>query len=358
MFRRHSGGAAGLRPARFDDQQAEWASLSSEGILDGISQALPVADIARLGQTASQNMQLCRELRHKVLQERGYEQTWTWQQANTVETALFLDRFSNLGNWAPGPNEKSPCNVMESSMDSSTSAEWLLISGGTDWQGFQGGFRQLSEVGLRPRWISFQVRITTPELSGAFLALAPSTHTWGLSEPVLSFSYGGDERSQQRRCFSVQTGAIQSGGVSHSFCPDPEVVRDRPYAIAVELDWRRQCMSVYVDGMKHIHQVPFQPKGPIRFAAVYNWRSRARTAFSQLVLGNARPHPVKQADADGGGFASSGPKALMRVCPCRKRRKHPLAETSALQPIQWLRAQVITPAVILLAAALHFASQA
>eukprot|EP00971_Amphidinium_carterae_P138415 2742806-Amphidinium_carterae.1 len=57
--------------------------------------------------------------------------------------------------------------------------------------------------------------------------------------------------------------SLRFGDVPHYFCPGSKVEPGRAYAIAVELDWHRKCMSVYVDGTKHIHQVPFKAAGPI-----------------------------------------------------------------------------------------------
>eukprot|EP00971_Amphidinium_carterae_P311702 6195357-Amphidinium_carterae.1 len=35
------------------------------------------------------------------LKARGYDQHWTWQQANSLESASFHDLFNNLCSWAP-----------------------------------------------------------------------------------------------------------------------------------------------------------------------------------------------------------------------------------------------------------------
>jgi len=101
--------------------------------------------------------------------------------------------------------------------------------------------------GVRPTWVSFRVRVATPELSGAFLTLAAGQHTWGLADPVLVFSYRGDEGAH-RRCFSINTGATQHGDETHYCHIDPEVIATKPFDVAVNLDWYAQTMSVYIDG--------------------------------------------------------------------------------------------------------------
>merc|ERR1712226_785308 len=117
-----------------------------------------------------------------------------------------------------------------------------------------------------------------PEFTGAFLTLAAQQRNWGLTNPILAFNYNGDER-MQKRCFSVQCGATQHGDVSHACVLHPGLKVDVPYNVAINLDWRKKTMSVFIDGTQCLDRVPFKPSGPIRFVAIYNWRKEARTAF-------------------------------------------------------------------------------
>mmetsp|Transcript_82930 Transcript_82930/g.130752 ORF Transcript_82930/g.130752 Transcript_82930/m.130752 type:complete len:348 (-) Transcript_82930:90-1133(-) len=272
------------------DKAASLEEVSLIPILLDALELMPAHSIARLQLASSRIRSSTEKLRSRVLSRRGLPDYWSWQKAHAVEAALFVDPLGDPGVWIPGPNYKdnTPCNTMESDADHDQSAPWLWLSGGTDWQGFQGGFRVVSDEGIRPTWVSFRVKVSTPELSGAFLTLSSQRHTWGLADPVLVFSYKGDETSQ-KRCFAVQTGATQNGDVSHTCNISPEVVCDSPYEVAVYLDWSSSVMSVFIDGTQHVDRVPFKGFHPIRFAAIYNWRSRARTAFSELLLGHDCP---------------------------------------------------------------------
>merc|ERR1712139_524189 len=107
-----------------------------------------------------------------------------------------------------------------------------------------------------------------------------------LADPVLAFRYCGDERSQNRRCFAVQAGKVQSQSVV--LCD----VSCKPYDVAVWFDWDAKRMSVFIDGAQHLDNVPFEADQPIRYAAIYNWRSGARTAFSELLCGETCPFPL------------------------------------------------------------------
>jgi hypothetical protein len=246
-----------------------------------------------------------------------------------MEAALFVELFGDPQAWTRGPNGKSsPCNDMELDQTHDHTEPWLWLSGGTDWQGFQGGFRSVSAEGIRPTWVAFRVRIATPELSGAFLTLSSAQRTWGLADPILAFSYRGDEGSQNRRCFSVQTGAFQTGDVSHNCQIAPEVTSSKPYDIAVHLDWSAKAMSVFIDGVRQVHGVPFKAENPIRFAAIYNWRSGARTAFSEMLLGHDCPFALLDPPAS----VKWKPQVFSSSCPprlqCHRRR---LATTQFIQ---------------------------
>ncbi|CAK0831379.1 unnamed protein product [Prorocentrum cordatum] len=252
-------------------------------------------------------------LRSSVLRQRGTCPSWSWQRASACEAALFYDPLGDPEGWRPGPNRKSSGNRL--AQEDGRGPCWL--SGGTDWQAFQGAWRCLSKDGIRPAWVAFRVCVATPELSGAFLTLSASTHTWGLAEPVVAFSYRGDDaREGQRRCFSVQSGSTQKGDPVH-VCHGPlvEVSASKTYDVAVHLDWDprrpRSCRCTSTARWRSTacpsRPGPFaggsgceawqareelEAQSPIRHAAVFNWRSAARAAFSELMLGDECPHPV------------------------------------------------------------------
>merc|ERR1719492_470983 len=181
-------------------------------VIQGVLEALPAGDIGRLSLCERRTSQAISGLRPHVLTTRRRHPAWSWQKAHAVECASFCDSMGAPHNWTPGPNDRAPHNTLESEADLSP---WTWLSGGTDWQGFQGGFRQVSEFGIRPTWVTFRVRIATPELSGAFLTLSGEQRNWGLAEPVLNFSYRGNDSSSQRRCFAVQPLPKEHGSSLH-----------------------------------------------------------------------------------------------------------------------------------------------
>lgn len=302
-------------------------------ILEEVLNALPVIDIGRLQQVSGPFVAAACECRQRVLQRRGLAGGWPWRKAHAAESALFSDALGGLGHWAPGPNRVDG-NVMERGSDD----DWLWLSGGIDWQGFQGGFQCISPSGIQPSWITFRVRVATPALSGAFLTFSAARRTWGLEDVVLAFQYSGDERSQQRRCFVVQTGATQHGDTSFACRVESEIVADRPYEVAVHFEWESSLMSVFIDGTRCVERVPFRADRSVRYAAVYNWRSGARTAFSELMLGNSCPFDgcaavVRRAKSRPSGHAC-----------CRRRTTAPLVKSGLAKagaPKKWLFAGAV-----------------
>lgn len=260
---------------------------------------LPAADGSRL-------LHCCNRLLHEVasrclmevLEQRGFPSSWSWQRVHHAETAILFDPLLDPSLWHPGPNRKAECNGLEVSP-----SYWLWLSGGTDWQLFQGIYRDLPESDAKPQWLSFEVFVGTPEFSGAFVALAPGTHTWGLETPTIVFAYNGDERAAFRRSFTVSDGSSSSAVVLSDV--DPR----RPYAVAVHLDWTAGTMNVYVDGVQRISTRPFNAERTINTVALYNWRRQARHALANLCLG---PHPPHLAPLSG------------RECPRRSPWHSPL----------------------------------
>lgn len=212
------------------------------------------------------------------------------QDANVTEKAIFYDSMGQPDVWDAGPNTRSQGNDLESEIEDEQRRKWLSIRGGTDWQGFQGGFRHISTDGVRPSWLAFTVRTSTPALSGAFLAVSAGRHTWGLEDIVLTFQYRGDEGASAKRCFAITTRPAQKGGkpilLNNSV---QEVLPDVPYDVAIHLDWVRMKTAVYINGTLEVANVKLEEVEPIRYVAMYNWRSGAKAAFSALSLGDARP---------------------------------------------------------------------
>lgn len=254
------------------------ASLTND-----ILSLLPLVDAAKLHMTDRQLCEIGRKALPSLLTQRDLNATWSWHKGHMVEDAWFFDNFESLEQWKPGPNSNSgsTCNKVETG-----EGPWLWLTGGTDWQLFQGVYRQVADKPARPRWISFEVRIATPEYSGAFVALASGVKNWGLHAPSLVFSYIGDERQKSKRCFVVQ-GDAKSYASSRVVLADVE--SDTGYSIAICLDWASHTMSIWVDGERRMEKEPFNAEGSIQMVAVYNWRSAARTAMANLCIGDRAP---------------------------------------------------------------------
>jgi len=275
-------------------------------VLQGVAENLGALEIARLEVTSQHLSNALGTLRPTVLGQRGQNPGWTWQKAHSVLSAALYDPLNELQSWTPGPYDRSDRNVMEVRED----AVWL--SGGTDWQGFQGAFRCVSDEGVQASWVAFRVRIATPEVSGAFLALYALKRNWGFTGPVLVFNYRGAEVKDDH-CFSLRTEFGQAGHEKRHVSQRFETSEDRPFDISVHLDWSQKTASMFVDGVPQVTGVPFQGTDPIRYATLYNWRSGARTAFSDLTIGNNCPSAA----------VHKAERALRprTMCPCR--RKYP-----------------------------------
>merc|ERR1712039_211378 len=79
---------------------------------------------------------------------------------------------------------------------------------------------------------------------------------------------------------------------AHACYVAEEVRADCVYHIAVHLDWTVGSLSMFIDGQMHVCGAAFDTSMPIRIAAIYNWRSGARTAFSELILGDTCPYSL------------------------------------------------------------------
>lgn len=299
-------------------------------MLQDLLTLLPVRDVGRLQMADRESLAAAEALRARVLLARGWSTGWSWRKAHACEAALFRDLPSNAP-WTPGPNEGAAGNVME--RQGTGDEEWLWLSDGTDWQAFQGGSRVVSEVGIRPEWVSFRVRIATPALSAANLALSSEGVRWGLSRPIVLFSYRGDEAPTQRRCFMVETcNASMQGGrpVAAHACHMPEqVTSEQTYEIAIHLNWCQGVLSVFINGQMHVSQKAFETSSPIRLAAIYNWRSNARAAFSELMLGNTCPYDLRGGDG--------------RLQPTKQLCRHRALQTLA-RPLLGFRSGGVRPA--------------
>jgi len=250
---------------------------------------LPAADGSRLLLSCNRFLrEVADRCLLEVLEQRGFPSTWSWQRVHLAETAILFDPLLDPNLWQRGPNRKAECNRLEVSPES-----WLWLSGGTDWQLFQGAFRDLPESDAKPPWLSFEVFVGTPEFAGAFVALAPGTHNWGLETPTVIFAYNGDERAAFRRSFTVSDGSSFSETVATVLS---DVEPRRAYAVAMHLDWSSGTFSVYVDGVQRIADRPFNAENVINTVALYNWRRQAQHALANLCLG---PHPPPLAPLSG-----------------------------------------------------------
>jgi len=219
-------------------------------------------------------------LRSTVLGRRFKSPSWPWQKAHSIEAAALHDPFTTLQPWTRGPNERNVSNVLLRLHHA------LFAPGGTDLQAFQGVSRTVSTEGVQSSWISVRVHVVAPDASGAFLALYSSKRSWGFTDPVLAFNYRG-QAGEQQRCFSLQTefGTTQKRHVSHQLEP----IEDRAYDVTIHLDWQGKSASMFIDGVLKVQSVPFQASHSIRYATIYNWRSGAKAAFSDLTIGSVCP---------------------------------------------------------------------
>eukprot|EP00928_Gymnodinium_smaydae_P033742 TRINITY_DN24092_c0_g2_i1.p1 TRINITY_DN24092_c0_g2~~TRINITY_DN24092_c0_g2_i1.p1 ORF type:complete len:390 (+),score=83.87 TRINITY_DN24092_c0_g2_i1:42-1172(+) len=310
-------------------EQAHISSLEDVGVqvLRFVVDALPALDAARLQMAGAVTREAAAGARAACLKRRGWPAAWTWQRAHAAEVSFLFDALSELGSeWQVGPNTQSAGNRVTSR------GGWLELSGGTDWQGFQGIFRELSTSGaeddieVMPTWVSFQVRIDSLRHAGAFFGLASGRHTWGLQPLTFLFSYRGDEgKPETRRCFAVQAAAQQEGGIVR-YCSKTQVIAGRSYQIRFKLDWKAGRMSVFVDDTEELKDMDFEATQSARFAGFYNWRSAARTSISELFLGDADPGVPPEFRGRGSGdtqdssATGSQARGLLRHCSRRAVR--------------------------------------
>lgn len=303
-------------------------------VLGDVLAALPAQDIGRLGSTGSDLSASIVALRPQVLPGRGVKADWSWRKTHAVETALWRD--APVHDWLPGPNDGAEGNRIE--RDEGEGGQWLYMSQGTDWQAFQGGFRVLSDVGVRPRWITFKVRIATPALSAASLAFSNSDPVlWGM-RPIILFGYRGDDASARRRCFMVEvpsTDTNSSSCLQSHACDIPNVPTEgQAFDVAMNLDWDAGTLSVFINGLPRVTRAALDTSRPIRVAAIYNWRSDARSALSELMLGDACPYDLAcpaAAQEPPKGRLLSALTQMASKCPRRRTRTPPkLAELAEL----------------------------
>lgn len=252
---------------------------------------LPVSDIGKQMVAGREVSAAADAMRAKVLVRRGMPPEWPWRKAHAVETAAFRDLTlpGEREDWTPGPSTGSVGNVLERRGDG---AEWMWLSRGTDWQAFQGGLRAVSEAGVHPSWVSFQVRVATPQFSGANIAFSSEERRWGLRAPILLFSYRGGDSSNQRG-FLLETCSADGHLDGHPCQLFADVSPDQVYEVAIHLDWGSGELNMFVNGQVQVKSASFETRDPIRLAAIYNWRSNAVTAFSELMLGETCPYVLK-----------------------------------------------------------------
>lgn len=271
-------------------------------MLDKILEVLPALDAVRLGMVDKQCLGKLGRSRIKILRGRSFSSSWSWQKACAAESSVLFDGFNDFNPsdcWRIGPNcseaensdSRSNGNVLEKKSDED--GLWICLSGGTDWSAFQGIYRSIDE-GVFPNYISFLVKVDTPDVSCASISFFSSRTTWGFSKPVLMFSYQGMERTQQC-CFALQCGSIP--GKSDYICrPEPKILSNKVYEVVIKLDWKQSYISVFINGHLQLERVPCKLEEPIRYVSFFNWRSRAQSSLSQLMLGNLCPTRIISSD--------------------------------------------------------------
>lgn len=284
-------------------------------ILRDLFDVLLIRDIGRLQLADRLSLREATMLRPHVLSRRCLNPAWSWQMA--AET--FFDALGEPRFWTKGPNQTSSGNAIH--LDAND-GPWMWLSGGTDWQSFQGCFRRISEDGVRPSWVSLRIRIATPEVSGAFFALCGNQHMLGFMDYILVLSFLGNDAARNR-CFALQTDAVShfhvgASNLLHLGSRLDDTSATSPHDIAMHLDWKNKRVALFVDGALHIQYVPFNASEPVRFASIYNWRSDAVTGFSGLTIGNHRPLEIDNC-ATVGEFEQMS----KLQCPCRGRRNRP-----------------------------------
>lgn len=257
-------------------------------LLEKLQHALLVEESVHLRQANHMLYEASQEAWPAVLAQRGFPSNWSCKMAIAAESALFFEGFKNIQSWSAGPNKQ----VLGNTLECGGTQPGLWLSGGTDWQGFQGCYQHISVDGVHCQWISFRVRIMTPELSCASFVAASHVRTWGLEPMVVRFNYRGDERRQGSRSFEVQTTTGQNSMTMHTLDMPHKVESGRPYHVAIRLAWHLGSLSVYVDGSSILRCMPFTTATPISYIGLFNWRSNAKAEFSEIMLGNARPYCV------------------------------------------------------------------
>eukprot|EP00927_Polykrikos_kofoidii_P067823 TRINITY_DN63264_c0_g1_i1.p1 TRINITY_DN63264_c0_g1~~TRINITY_DN63264_c0_g1_i1.p1 ORF type:complete len:397 (-),score=43.14 TRINITY_DN63264_c0_g1_i1:206-1339(-) len=275
----------GSLPVDTARQVTEWLANQPPPVLHLISEALPALDVGRLELVGKHVRDGVRSGRPRLLSRRGMHPTWSLWRAHAAEVSLFYDGCVEPQSWQQGPNTTCEGNNWERGKGfDGASLLWLV--GGTDWQGFQGVFREVSQVGMRPTWVTWRLIVSNPRWSGGFVAFSSGKRTWGLHPQMLAFSYRGDDAKSGKRSFVLETEAVQNGGRPH-IVEMPQISAGRPYNVAMRLDWSLAKVSLYIDGVQRLTDVPFCGESqPIRYVALYNWRSKARTAISELMLGD------------------------------------------------------------------------
>lgn len=324
-----------------------------EFLLHELCGLLGVQDIARL-QAASQELHChVRGARDRLFRIRGFHAGWCWYKAHTVEDSLFYECFraeSIEARWRRGPNALRDSGNAWGARPSDD-GHWLWLTGGTDWESFQGLFCEVDAAGLRPTWLSFKVSIETLTLSSAFLALSSGIQSWGLQPLVLRFGYRGDDDLGRRRRFKVQTAVYADPHVQsqwHTCGEELEVEEGRAYDVAIRMDWSEGLLAVFIDGQQQLDEVPFPANDPVRDVALYNWRSDASAGFSELLMGDSRPRVLRDAGV-GVEVPPSGPGRRL-AARCRRSRFWPSGRLSMPLQACVVFAAVVTQAVVLLQA--------
>lgn len=266
-------------------------SLIEHGLLERVCELLPALEVGRVT-SASETMQVfAKEVVPRLIATRC-RPGLSLQAAHASEVAVFADWMQTCRRWHAGPNTSKPYNVAKEDSVTGDDGSWIFLEGGTDWLGFQGLYCNFTGAN-KPRWVSFRLCLETLDVSGGFFVLSADRRTWGLQPLIFIFNYRGNDMPWGKRSFALQTQAVPMTGDLHVLqLEEAEILASVPYEISVHLDWAQGLLELFIDGVRVLHNIPFQADLVPRYIGLYNWRSRASCGFSEIMVGNARPYPL------------------------------------------------------------------
>lgn len=264
--------------------------LQEHGLLERVCELLSALDVARMLMVSHHFWAFGADSMPRFIEKR-FRPGWQLQTAYASEVAVFFDYMRDTTRWMDGPNASKPYNVASTDTLPGDEGAWTFLKDGTDWLGFQGIYCQFSQKGCRPKWVSFRVCLHTLDLSGAFFALSAGKRTWGLQPIIFIFNYRGDDMQSGKRCFALQT--LPNSGELHIMELEQEQIRAGvAYEVSIRLHWGTGTLALFINGQKVLEAVPFQADLQPQLVGLYNWRSQAVCAFSEVMIGNAPPYQL------------------------------------------------------------------